>query len=476
MEHNYTTLTEIRKDIRNGVITVEQLVRHYLRNIEANWSLNAFLEIYKEEALNQARLIDQKLANGRAGKLAGLVLGIKDVLCHKDHELTGGSQILKGFVSQFSATAVARLIDEDAIIIGRQNCDEFGMGSSNEHSSYGPVKNGLDAQRVPGGSSGGSAVAVQMDMCQVSLASDTGGSVRQPAAFCGIYGLKPTYSRVSRHGLVAYASSFDTIGVLTKSLEDAAEVLGVIAGEDEFDSTVSREPVNNYAEALSKDPAPKKIGVISAFMASQDLDPDIKTQTEELVVDLEEQGHIVEEVTFDYLDYLLPTYYILTTAEASSNLSRYDGVRYGHRSDDAVTLEEMYKRSRTEGFGSEVLRRILLGTYVLSASYYEAYFNQAQKVRQLIKKQTEALLLDYDFLLSPTTPTTAFKLGKNTQTPIEMYLADIFTVLASLAGVPAISIPVGMDSEWLPIAVQLMGSAFNEGELLSFSNEIVSLS
>ncbi|MDW3197135.1 MAG: Asp-tRNA(Asn)/Glu-tRNA(Gln) amidotransferase subunit GatA [Cytophagales bacterium] len=476
MEHNYTTLTDIRKDIRSGVITVEALVSHYLKNIEANRSLNAFLEVYEEEALIQARLIDQKLANGKAGKLAGLVVGIKDVICHKDHVVTGGSQILKGFISQFSATAVKRLLAEDAIIIGRQNCDEFGMGSSNEHSAYGPVKNGIDPERVPGGSSGGSAVAVQMDMCQVALGSDTGGSVRQPAAFCGVYGLKPTYSRVSRHGLVAYASSFDTIGVLSKSLEDAAKVLGVIAGQDDYDSTVSRQPVADYMEVLSNEYAPNKIGVISAFLDAPGLDPDIKAGTEQLIERLEGQGHKVEEVSFDYLHYLLPTHYILTMAEASSNLSRYDGVRYGHRSEDVATMEEMYKKTRTEGFGNEVLRRILLGTYVLSASYYETYFNQAQKVRQLIRNQTVSLLEDYDFLLSPTTPTSAFKLGQNTQRPLEMYLADIFTVLASLAGIPAISIPIGTDKDGLPIAVQVMGSAFNEGELLSFSNEIVSLS
>lgn len=475
VEKNYTTLADIQQDIRDGVITVEDLVKRYLNNIEANQSLNVFLEVYTEEALAQARSLDQKFSTREVGKLAGLVVGIKDVICHKDHSVTCASKILIGFTSQFSATAVQRLLDEDAIIIGRQNCDEFGMGSSSENSSVGPVKNGLDTERVPGGSFGGSAVAVQMDLCQVSLGSDTGGSVRQPAAFCGVVGLKPTYSKISRYGLVAYASSFDAIGVLSKSLEDAATVLEIIAGQDDFDSTVSRQPVGNYAEVLSQQASRKKVGILSGVLNAPGLNEEIKSQTECVITGLKEQGHIVQEVSFDYLDYLLPAYYILMTAEASSNLSRYDGVRYGHSSTDANTLEAMYKKSRTEGFGNEVLWRMLLGTFVLSASYYDAYFNQAQKVRKLIKDQTESLLLEYDFLFSPTTPTTAFEIGEH-QSPLEMYLADIFTVQASLAGLPAISIPVGKDKSGLPIGLQLMGSAFNEGDLLSFSKEIVSLS
>lgn len=476
METYYSTLADTQQDIRKGLITVEALVKHHLKQIKDHQSLNVFLEVYEEEAISRARVIDQKITKNEAGFLAGLIVGIKDVICQKDHAVTCGSQILKGFQSQFSATAVQRLLDQDAIIIGRQNCDEFAMGSSNENSSYGPVKNGANPGRVPGGSSGGSAVAVQMDMCHVSLGSDTGGSVRQPASFCGVFGLKPTYSRISRHGLVAYASSFDIIGILSKSLEDSAIVLEVIAGEDDFDSTVSLQPVNNYSDLLSEKSETKKIGVLSEIMHSPGLNEEIKTQTEKVIDGLKEKGHVVEEVSFDYLDYLLPTYYILTTAEASSNLSRFDGVRYGHRSDDAATLEAMYKRSRTEGFGGEVLRRILLGTYVLSASYYDAYFNQAQKVRKLIKNQTESLLKEYDFLLSPTTPTTAFEIGENTQSPLEMYLADIYTVQASLAGVPAISIPIGTDTAGLPVGLQLVAGAFNEGELLSFSKEVVSLS
>lgn len=476
MDKNYAQLADIQRDIRNGVITVEALVRRYLKNIEVNKSLNVFLEVYEEEALAKARTLDQKLAKGDAGKLAGLIVGIKDVICHKGHSLTCGSQILKGFTSQFSATAVQRLIDEDAIIIGRQNCDEFAMGSSNEHSSYGPVRNGADPNRVPGGSSGGSAVAVQMAMCQVSLGSDTGGSVRQPAAFCGIYGLKPTYSRISRHGLVAYASSFDTLGILSRSPEDAAIVLGCIAGPDEYDSTISQKPIPDYTLQLSQPGGRKKIGVLSEALHSSVLDAAIKNTTEQVMAGLEEKGHLVEEVSFEYNDHLLPTYYILTTAEASSNLSRFDGVRYGHRSASDGTIETMYKKSRTEGFGSEVLRRILAGTFVLSASYHDAYFKQAQKVRRLIKERTESLLQDYDFIMLPTTPTLAFRLGENKKNTLKMYLADIFTVQASLAGVPAISIPVDQGTHGLPISVQLIAGAFNEGELLSFSKEVVSLS
>ncbi len=476
VEKNYTKLADIQQDISNGVITVEYLVKHYLKNIEANESLNAFLEVYQGEAIEQARKLDQKLAKGHGGKLAGLVVGIKDVICHKGHVLTCSSQILKDFTSQFTATAVQRLIDEDAIILGRQNCDEFAMGSSNEHSSFGPVKNGVDPDRVPGGSSGGSAVAVQMDMCQVSLGSDTGGSVRQPAAFCGVYGLKPTYSRISRHGLVAYASSFDTIGVLSKSPEDAALVLSCMAGPDEYDSTVSREAVTNYSLAMTESAGRKKIGVLSETLHLPGLDTQVKDATEKVIEGLKEAGHMVEEVTFEYIDHLLPVYYILTTAEASSNLSRFDGVRYGYRSSDTTTLETLYKKSRTEGFGIEVLRRILLGTFVLSANYYDAYYHQAQKVRRLIKERTESLLQNYDFLLSPTAPTPAFQIEENMRNPIEMYHADIFTVQASLAGVPAISIPADHNDNGLPIGIQLMGRAFNEAELLSFSKEVVSLS
>lgn len=475
MVKNYSKLSEIQKEIRDGALSVSSLVDHYLANIGThNGALNVFLEVFENEAKERAVAIDVKIKSGTAGKLAGLVVGIKDVICYQGHRLSCGSQILKDFNSIFSATALQRLLDEDAIVIGRQNCDEFAMGSSNENSSFGPVINGIGEGKVPGGSSGGSAVAVQMDMCQVSLGSDTGGSVRQPAAFCGVYGLKPTYSRISRYGLTAYASSFDIIGTLTKSVEDAAITLEVMAGEDDYDSTVSAEPVPAYSKAL-KSGNKYSIGVISEILHSEALDPEIKKETQSVLNALREEGHVVKEVSFEYLDYILPTYYILTTAEASSNLSRYDGVRYGHRSENSESLEKMYKRTRTEGFGPEVLNRILLGTFVLSASYYDAYFTQAQKVRNLIRKKTLSILSDCDFVLSPTTPTPAFSIGENTQDPLQMYLADLYTVQASLAGVPAMSIPRGTNAEGMPIGIQLMTGAFKEVELLSFSKELADL-
>lgn len=468
----YYSLSELKKDINEGKTSCVGLVNYYLQNIKANSHLNAFLEVYEEEALKRAELIDQKMAKGTAGKLAGMIVGIKDVLNYQNHQFTAGSKILKGYEAQFTGTAVQRLLDEDAIIIGRQNCDEFAMGSSNENSAYGPVLNAIDNSRVPGGSSGGSAVAVQADMCLVSLGTDTGGSVRQPAAFCGIVGLKPTYSRVSRWGLIAYASSFDTIGVFSRSIEDNALVLQVMAGSDEFDSTASRRPVPAYSEQLTLN---KKIKVayIKETIHSEGLNEEVKERTMATLDLLKKEGHEVEEVSFPYLDHILPTYYILTTAEASSNLSRFDGVKYGHRSDTTTDLESMYKKTRSEGFGIEVQRRIMLGTFVLSASYYDAYYTKAQKVRRLIKEKTEELLKDHDFLVMPTTPTTAFKIGEHSSNPLEMYLADLYTVQASVAGLPAISIPNGKDKAGLPIGLQIVGKAFDEANIFAFSKYLM---
>lgn len=467
-----SSLEAIQDDIRKGHLSCVSLVRHYLRNIEEKQHLNVFLEVYKDEALARAEAIDHKFRQGTQGKLAGLVVGLKDLLCYKDHRIQGGSKILEGFESQFSGTAVKRLIEEDAIIIGRQNCDEFGMGSSNENSPFGPTLNEIDNTRVPGGSSGASAVSVQAEMCQVALGSDTGGSVRQPAAFCGIIGLKPTYSRISRHGLIAYASSFDTIGIFSKSIEDNALVLEVIAGSDDYDSTVSRKEVENYAGALNFN---KKVRVayLKETFDSEGLNNDIKEKTQGTLDFLREEGHQVEEIEFPLMKYALPTYYILTTAEASSNLSRYDGVKYGYRSPNGDDLLSMYKKSRTEGFGPEVIRRIMLGTFVLSASYYDAYYTKAQKVRRLIKDKTQAILSDYDFIILPTTPTPAFKIGERKNDPLEMYLADLFTVQASVAGIPAISIPNGTDRDGLPIGLQIMTNDFKEKELFSFSKYIL---
>jgi aspartyl-tRNA(Asn)/glutamyl-tRNA(Gln) amidotransferase subunit A len=447
------------------------LVEHYLRVIDQhNQRLNVFLEVYAAECLARADQVDQRLANGTAGKLAGLVVGLKDVICHQAHSLQAGSHILDGFRSQFSATAVERLLAEDAIIIGRQNCDEFAMGSSNENPFFGPTRNAADPTRVPGGSSGASAVAVQVGMCLASLGSDTGGSVRQPAAFCGIVGFKPTYSRISRHGLIAYASSFDTIGILTRQVEDAALILEIIAGPDEWDSTVSRRPVPAYASGLQGLAHPPRVAYFRETLEHPGLAPAIRQATQQAIDLLRDEGCVVESVDFPWLEYILPTYYILTTAEASTNLARYDGTRYGYRHPAAPDLEQMYKLTRSEGFGEEVKRRILLGTFVLSARYHDAYFNQAQKVRRLIREHTQAIFRNYDFIVSPTTPSTAFKIGELNDNPLEMYLADIFSVQANVVGIPAVSVPNGTDAAGLPIGLQIMADFFEEEKLLAFSN------
>ncbi|MHA6246821.1 Asp-tRNA(Asn)/Glu-tRNA(Gln) amidotransferase subunit GatA [Pontibacter sp. CAU 1760] len=469
---NYNSLHEIRAAFAEGQVSCRQLVEHYLQNIKEKAELNAFLEVFEQEAFTQADIVDHKIANGTAGKLAGMVIGIKDVLAYKGHSLQASSHMLQGFKSLYTASAVQRLLQEDAIIIGRQNCDEFAMGASNETSAFGNALNADDTSRVPGGSSGGSAVAVQADLCLASIGSDTGGSVRQPASFCGVVGVKPTYSRISRYGLIAYASSFDQIGVITKNVPDAALLLEVMAGPDGMDSTASEREVPPYSELLDTDKQ-YKIGYISDCFESEGLNQEVKDAILGVKEMLRDAGHQVEAVDFPYLDYIVPTYYILTTAEASSNLGRYDGVKYGFRSENVTDLTSLYKKTRSEGFGHEVQRRIMLGTFVLSADYYDAYYTKAQKVRRLIKEKTDELLQSYDFLILPTAPTTAFKIGENTENPLAMYLADIFTVQASLAGVPAISIPVGRDANGLSIGLQLMARSFEEANLLAFSSQIL---
>lgn len=471
----YTSLNLIQQDLKLGRTSCSELIKFYLSKIESKLHLNALIEVYADEATNAASAIDEKIAKGTAGKLAGLVITIKDVLSYKDHVISGGSKILSNFEAQYHATAVERLIKEDAIIIGRANCDEFGMGSSNENSSFGPVLNGMDEERVPGGSSGGSAVAVQQNMCLVSIGTDTGGSVRQPASFCGVIGFKPTYSRISRYGLYAYASSFDCIGILAKDISDVAKVLEVMAGKDDYDSTVSSFPVPSYPNLLGKEIPKKKIAFVKESIASDGLSPDIKNATHNLLNKLEVEGHNVTGLKFPMLEYLLPTYYILTMAESSSNLSRYDGMKYGYRAETKNGLKATYKTSRTEGFGEEVKRRIMLGTFVLSADYYDAYYEQAQKVRRLIREETKKILSDYDFIIMPTTPTTAFKLGEKTDDPTTMYIEDLLTVQASVCGIPAISLPLGKDNENLPIGVQIMANDFEEAELLAFSNYLMKL-
>jgi len=463
----YKDFCDIQKDLKEGTLTCIERVQYHLDNIARKQHLNAFLSVYAEEALTRASEIDNKIKTGTAGKLAGLVVGLKDVLAYKDHPLQAGSKILDGFISQFNATAVQRLLNEDAIIIGRQNCDEFAMGSSNENSAFGPVLNDADNSRVPGGSSGGSAVAVMADMCQVSLGSDTGGSVRQPAAFCGVIGLKPTYSRISRYGLVAYGSSFDCVGIFSKSLDDIALVLGVIAGPDQYDSTVSQNPVPDYS--ITENNKKYKIAYIRETLESPALQKEIKQAITSKIANLKSEGHTVEAIDFPLLEYVLPTYYILATAEASSNLSRFDGIRYGHRSKDISDLQSLYRKTRAEGFGKEVQRRILLGNFVLSSSYYDAYYTKAQKVRRLIRDKTKEVFKDYNFIIMPTTPTTAFRLGELTDNPLEMYLADLFSVQANVAGIPGISLPCGNDEKGLPIGLQVIADDFKELDLFQFS-------
>ena len=448
------------------------LVNYYLDRIAKHQDLNIYLEVFTEDAISQAQKVDQKLQAGTAGRLAGLVIALKDNICLKGHKVSASSKILEGFESLYSATVVERLLAEDAIIIGRLNCDEFAMGSSNENSAYGAVKNPVNPSKVPGGSSGGSAAAVAADLCQLALGSDTGGSIRQPAAFCGVVGMKPTYARISRFGLIAYASSFDQIGPLAKSVEDAALVTEIMAGKDDNDSTSSSVAVSSYSK-LSAPVEKKKIAYLKEYIESPGLDPEIKESFLQLIAKLKAEGHTVEEQHFSYLDVMVPTYYVLTTAEASSNLARFDGVHFGYRSPNAHDLESTYKMSRTEGFGEEVKRRIMLGTFVLSSGYYDAYYTKAQSVRRLIQDRTKAIFEDYDFVLMPTTPSTAFELGVKNEDPTVAYLEDIYTVHANLAGVPAISLPLWNSSKQMPIGVQLMAPAFKEEALFSFSKKLM---
>ena len=464
----FRSYLETYNALKKGSISCVEITRNYLKRISENNSLNAFVEVYADEALIKAKIIDKKIKEGKAGKLAGMVVGIKDNICYKDHKVTAASKVLSNFESLFSATALKRLLDEDAIIIGRLNCDEFAMGSANENTIYGTVKNPIDKSKVAGGSSGGSAAAVSAGLCLAALGSDTGGSIRQPAAFCGIVGVKPTYSRVSRHGLIAYASSFDQIGPLTNNVEDSALILEVISGKDSFDSTVSSRKVDHYSKARL-DEKPKKIAYIQECLDKPGLDGEIKQAVETKLLYLKDKGHIVEPVSFPYLDLLVPTYYVLTTAEASSNLARYDGVHYGYRSNKITDLESTYINSRTEGFGEEVKRRIMLGTFVLSTGYHDAYFTKAQKIRMLIRKKTDEIFKKYNFIISPTTPHTAFKIGGQKEDPTVMYLEDIFTVQANLCGAPAISLPLKKHSNGLPIGLHIMADNFKEKDLFAFS-------
>jgi aspartyl-tRNA(Asn)/glutamyl-tRNA(Gln) amidotransferase subunit A len=461
----YKTFSEVKKSITSGVSLLD-IVENYLNSIEKNKDLNAFLEVFTESVRENAKIVQIKIDAGKQGRLAGMVIGIKDNICYNGHKVSASSKILEGFESLFTATALQRLIDEDAIVIGRLNCDEFAMGSSNETSAYGPVKNPINTKTVPGGSSGGSAAAVAAGLCTVALGSDTGGSIRQPAAFTGTYGIKPTYGRISRYGLIAYASSFDQIGVFANTLEDTALVTEIMAGKDSMDSTSSSRSVESFAPVAKKET--KRIAFIQESFETEGIHPEVKKRMEDIIEALKADGNIVEPVSFPYLDYMVPTYYVLSTAEASSNLSRFDGVHYGYRSKEAVGVEETYKKSRTEGFGKEVKRRIMAGTFVLSHGYYDAYYTKGQKVRRVLQNKTKEIFENFDFILLPTTPSTAFEINA-VKDPIQMYLQDIFTVHANLTGHPAISLPYGKTTENMPFGVQLMAKPFEEKALFDFS-------
>ena len=472
----FKNINEYQAALLAGEQSCVQAVQYYLDQINKHQDLNAFIEVFAEDALARAKTLDQvSQKNQIVGKLHGVVIGIKDVLCYKDHKVSAASHILENYTAIYSATAIEKLLAEGAIIIGRQNCDEFAMGSSNENSAYGPVKNAMNIDLVPGGSSGGSAVAVQAGLCMLSLGSDTGGSVRQPAAFCGVVGLKPSYGMISRYGLIAYASSFDQIGIFSSNIEDAALVLEVIAGADNFDSTVSDKPVPSFSKTIHSEVTPTKVAYFKETLSHPGLDPEIKQQTQAYLDELSAKGYMVEAVDFSLLPYLVPTYYVLTTAEASSNLSRFDGIRFGHRTSKPLDdLTELYKLSRTEGFGEEVQRRILLGSFVLSAGYFDAYFTKAQQVRQQLVDLTNLLFSQYDIIVSPTVPSTAFELGRHQHSATEMFLADIYTVYANLVGIPAISIPLFKHSNGMPFGLQVMSQSFNETALLQFSKKMMS--
>lgn len=471
----FTDIKDYQQQLTNGNTTCVAAVSYFLAKIENNKRLNAFTNVYETEALAKAALLDEKRKSGVViGKLHGVIVAIKDVICYKGHTVTAASKILEGFEPVYNATAVQKLLDEEAIIIGNCNCDEFAMGSSNENSAFGAVKNALDETRVPGGSSGGSAVSVQAGLCMVSLGSDTGGSVRQPADFCGVVGLKPTYGRISRYGLVAYASSFDQVGIFAGTVEDAALLLEVIAGKDAFDSTVSQQPVPSYSQQLDIDAKPRHIAYFKEALEHPALDPEIKAGFESFIKKLTEKGHFVKAIDFELLEYIVPTYYVLTTAEASSNLSRFDGVKYGYRAPLAnLNLTDLYKESRSRGFGKEVQRRILLGTFVLSAGYFDAYFTKAQEVRQVLRNRADLIFSEFDAIISPTVPAPAFKIGEKNSDPVEMFLADIYTVFANLVGIPAISLPLFKHTNGMPFGLQVMTYRFNELLLLSLSKQFM---
>jgi aspartyl-tRNA(Asn)/glutamyl-tRNA(Gln) amidotransferase subunit A len=469
---SYYSISEKINKIKAGELSLLENVKEFLSLINQNKNLNAFNFVFEDDVLKDAGRIEAKIKSGNHGKLAGAVIAVKDVLSIKEKPTTCSSKILKDFKALYTATAVQMLIDEDVIVIGKTNCDEFAMGSSNENSAFGNVLNPVDNSRVPGGSSGGSAAAVAANLCDAALGTDTGGSIRQPAAFCGVFGLKPSYGRVSRYGLTAFASSFDCIGPFTRSVEDAAIILEVISGKDKYDSTSFDTFIPEYLKNISSEKK-FKIGLPKECFG-EGLSNEIKKSIDSLIEKLSSNGYEIIDISLPHSEYTIAAYYILTTAEASSNLARYDGAKYGYRSENSSTLIDMYKSSRSEGFGTEVKRRIMLGTYVLSAGYYDAYYLKAQKVRRLIKNDFDKAFEKVDLILSPTAPTTAFKIGEKSEDPLEMYLSDIYTTSANLAGIPGISFPFSKDSNGLPIGLQLLSKQFDELSLLQMSYYIQS--
>jgi aspartyl-tRNA(Asn)/glutamyl-tRNA(Gln) amidotransferase subunit A len=462
------SIDELHQRYASGAAKPSEVIRDVLARIEqAHDRLNAFITINQDAALKRAQAADANIQDALANQpLAGIPVAVKDNMCTTGLRTTCGSKILGNFLPPYTATAVAKLEAAGAILVGKTNCDEFAMGSSNENSAFGPVRNPVNEDYVPGGSSGGSAVAVAADFCSVTLGSDTGGSIRQPASFCGVVGLKPTYGRVSRYGLVAFASSLDQIGPFGKNVRDVARTLGVIAGRDRYDSTSSNEAVPNFLNALTGDIKGLRIGVPPECFG-EGLDAEVKARVEAALQKLAERGAEIVEITLPHSKYVVAVYYLIATAEASSNLARFDGVRYGYRSETAKTLAEMYQHTRDEGFGAEVKRRIMLGTFALSSGYYDAYYEKAQRVRTMLCNDFAAAFQQCDVIATPTAPTPAFKLGEKVNDPLAMYLDDIYTVTINLVGVPAISVPCGASSAGLPIGLQLIGNHFAEARLLN---------
>jgi aspartyl-tRNA(Asn)/glutamyl-tRNA(Gln) amidotransferase subunit A len=457
------TIASLREGVASGSLPAVQLAERYYERIAAhNPLLNVYLSLSREQALEQAAVVDLAASRGDVlGPLAGIPIGIKDVLTMQGVPATAGSAILKDYYPPYDATTVSKLKAAGAVLLGKINCDEFAMGSSNENSAYGPVRNPVDPERVPGGSSGGSAAAVAANLAVATLGTDTGGSIRQPASFCGVVGVLPTYGRVSRYGLIAFASSLDRVGPFAANVRDAATLLEVIAGVDASDATSSPLPVGRYAADSDKDLKGLKIGVPEEYFGAG-LDPEVRAAVEDGIAALEAAGAIVKRISLKHTRYAIPVYYLVATAEASANLARFDGVRYGHRSEKATNLSTMYKLSREEGFGPEVKRRILLGTYALSAGYYDAYYKKAQQVRRLLAEEFLTEFAAVDAIVTPTAPTAAFKLGEKTDDPLAMYLADIYTVTASLAGICGVTVPCGKTKAGLPVGMQILGPHFGE--------------